>query len=305
MTERESESMTRPPAGYRLPATAHVGRVTLQVSDLGRSIAYYTDVLGLRAEPLASSTGPRRAWLRPQNDERVLLELCERTGARRVPERSLLGLFHFAIVVPDRAALGRVLAHFIDAAVPFGAADHMVSEALYLTDPDGLGIELYRDRPRAEWIIHGGQVMGGSDPLDAAGILAAAEHGAWNGLPAGTRMGHVHFHVGDLPRAEAFYHRGLGFDIVNWKLPGALFLSAGGYHHHVGLNTWAAGAPPASDEDARLIEWELVVLTVDDAKNIAENLAASDHAVDVRSGECAASDPWGTVVRVHASGPTS
>jgi catechol 2,3-dioxygenase len=277
----------------------------VQVADLDRSIGYYTDVVGLRTEPLASDKAQRRALLRPQDDDRVLIELRERPGARRVPERGLLGLFHFAIVVPDRATLGRVLAHLIDAAVPFGAADHMVSEALYLTDPDGLGIELYRDRPRAEWIIRNGRVIGGSDPLDTAGILAAAERQAWGGLPAGTRMGHVHFHVGDLPRAEAFYHRGLGFDVVNWRLPGALFLSAGGYHHHVGLNTWAAGAPPASEGDARLIDWALVVPTVDDAKSVAESLAASDYAIDVRSGEFAASDPWGTVVRLHASGPTS
>jgi catechol 2,3-dioxygenase len=297
--------MTRPPAGYRLPATAQVGRVTLQVSDLHRSITYYTDVLGLRAETLSGGEGLRRAWLTPHDDDRVLIELRERTGARRVPQRGLLGLFHFAIVVPDRAALGRALRHLIDAAVPFGAADHMVSEALYLTDPDGLGIELYRDRPRAEWVIRGGQVMGGSDPLDAGGMLVAAEHQAWSGLPAATRMGHVHFHVGDLPRAEAFYHRGLGFDVVNWKLPGARFLSAGGYHHHVGLSTWAAGAPPASEADARLIEWALVVPTVEEVQKIAESLSASDYPIDVRSGELTATDTWGITVRVHASGPTS
>ena len=292
-------SFVTPPPGFRLPAAAHVGRVVLQVADADRSIAYYTSTLGLRVSE-AIGTGSDVVHLTASDDERMVIELRERRGARRVPQRGLLGLFHFAIVVPDRPALGRFLKHAIDTHVPLGAADHMVSEALYLTDPDGLGIEVYRDRPREEWIIRDGRVMGGSDPLDASGILDAAGEQAWSGLPAGTRVGHVHFHVGDLERARNFYHRALGFDVVNWAFPGALFVSAGGYHHHVGLNTWAAGAPPASDEDARLLEWQLVLPGQADIDKAVESLRASGYDAQSMDGAFTASDPWGITVRLLA-----
>jgi len=292
--------ISTPPPGFRLPAESRVGRVLLQVADLDRSVDYYTATVGLRAVR-DDDLSARTVHLTPNDDERVIVTLRERRGARRVPQRGLLGLFHFAIVVPDRPALGRVLRHLVDAHVPLGAADHMVSEALYLTDPDGLGIEIYRDRPTSEWIIRDGQVIGGSDPLDAGGILDAAEGQAWSGLPAGTRIGHVHFHVGDLDRARAFYHRALGFDAVNWSFPGALFVSAGGYHHHVGLNTWAAGSPPASDEDARLLEWQLVLPGSADIARAAESLRSSGYGLMEGDDGLTASDPWGITVRLVES----
>src|SRR5688572_6885604 len=182
-----ASAIAQAPPGYRLPPDAHVGRVVLQVSDLDRSLDYYSSTLGLRpADGSATASGQpdrgRSATLAPHDDERILLELRERRGARRVPERGRLGLFHFAIVVPDRPALGRFLRHILDRHAPFGAADHMVSEALYLTDPDGLGIEVYRDRARGEWIVRDGQVMGGSDPLDAQGLLDAASGATWDGM---------------------------------------------------------------------------------------------------------------------------
>ena len=296
-------AIAQAPPGHRLPPDAHVGRVVLQVSDLDRSLEYYASTLGLRqadgaAAPAGQTDSRRWTTLAPHDDERILLELRERRGVRRVPERGRLGLFHFAIVVPDRPTLGRFLRHVLDRHVPFGAADHMVSEALYLTDPDGLGIEVYRDRPRDEWIVRDGQVMGGSDPLDAEGLLDAAAGTPWRGMPSGTRMGHVHFHVGDLERARAFYHHGLGLDHVNWRFPGAMFLSAGGYHHHVGVNTWAAGAPPATEHEARLVEWELVLPSPSDVEAVARNLAASGHSLSVEAAATRVSDPWGITARV-------
>ena len=151
-----------------------------------------------------------------------------------------LGLYHFAILLPDRAALGRFVAHLARIGERAGASDHLVSEALYLSDPDGLGIEVYADRPRATWRYDGQrQLAMDTRPLDLNSLVQAAGGEPWTGMPAGTVMGHVHLHVGDIERAAAFYHAALGLDKVVWSYPGALFLSAGGYHHHVGLNTWA------------------------------------------------------------------
>ena len=137
-------------------------------------------------------------------------------------------------------------------------ADHAVSEALYLTDPDGLGIEVYADRPRASWTYRGDELVMTTEPLDIGGLITAGEGSDWGGAPDGTTMGHVHLHVGDLARAEAFYHRALGFDKTVWSYPGALFFSAGGYHHHLGTNIWSPG-PSARADEAKLLEWELVV----------------------------------------------
>ena len=294
----KTSAIAQAPLGYRLPPDAHVGRVVLQVSDLDRSLEYYSSTLGLRQAGGSAATGvqpdpARWATLAPHDDERILVELRERRGAPRLPERGRLGLFHFAIVVPNRPSLGRFLRSLIDRHVPLGAADHMVSEALYLTDPDGLGIEVYRDRPRGEWIVRDGQVMGGSDPLDTAGLLDAAAGDAWQGMPPGTRMGHVHFHVGDLDRARVFYHQGLGLDHVNWRFPGAMFLSAGGYHHHVGVNTWAQGAPPAAFHEARMVEWELVLPSRSEVEAVSRSLTAAGHSPVVENAVTRVADPWG------------
>jgi catechol 2,3-dioxygenase len=295
------------PPGFRLPDETTIGRVTLQVADLVRSLAYYEGVLGLRAiERGGDAAAP---WARlgaiAAADRTMaastLVELRERRGVRRVPPGGLLGLFHFAMVLPDRPALGRFLRHLLRDRVPFGAADHTVSEAVYLTDPDGLGIEVYRDRPRAEWVVRNGQVMGGTDPLDTGSVIEAAAGGTWEGAPAGSRIGHVHFHVGDLDEAGAFYHAGLGFDRVRWRFPGALFVSAGGYHHHVGLNTWAADARAAGDDDAQLVEWELVLPSAAAVHAAARSLSSGAYRLDWTGAAFRAADPWGIAVHVRAA----
>lgn len=278
------------PAGYRLPAATRVGRVVLQVSSLERSLAFYTEVLGLRL----ASQAPGSALLGDSAGEGVLVELRERAGARPVRQQSRLGLYHFAVLLPDRASLGRFLAHAGALGVPLGAGDHLVSEALYLNDPDGLGIEVYADRPRETWRAQGGQLVMTTDPLDTRSLLAAAGDTTWSGAPAGTVIGHVHLHVGDIARASSFYHEGMGFDRVVWNYPGALFLSAGGYHHHLGLNTWARGAPSPSEDDAQLLWWELVLPSGDDVDAALASVAAAGGEVE----DDVASDPWGTRVRV-------
>lgn len=248
----ESEFGIAPP-GFRLPDETHIGRVKLQISDLDRSVEYYQKVLGMRV--IRRSAG--RAELGPEGEDVVLIELIEKKGARQVPRRGLLGLYHFAVLLPDRASLGTFLVHLSEIGAYAGMSDHLVSEAVYLTDPDGLGIEVYADRPRESWSAVDRQITMTTKPLDVDSVVSSANGKKWSGAPRGTRIGHVHFHVADIDDAAAFYHGALGLDKIVWNYPGALFLSAGGYHHHVGVNTWAQGASPAADSDARLIEWEL------------------------------------------------
>ena len=282
------------PPGYRLPDATHIGRVKLQVSDLARSLMYYQTVLGLRV--IQQDAG--RAVLGAHGDDTAIVELRERKGARAVPRRGLLGLYHFAILLPDRPSLGRFLKHLAELEIPAGMSDHLVSEAIYLQDPDNLGIEVYADRPKESWTHSGRQLEMATEALDTQDLAAAAGSEEWSGAPAGTRIGHVHLHVGDIPMAEAFYHRALGFDKVVWSYPGALFLSAGGYHHHLGTNTWARGAPSATDEDARLIEWELVLPSRADVSSVAASLTAERHQVEQAGATVTVRDPWGTQLRL-------
>lgn len=285
------------PDGFRLPGATHVGRVRLLVADLARSIAYYETVIGLRV--LSREDGV--ASLGPMDDDTVLLELHEKPGARPVSRRGLIGLYHFAILLPTRAALGRFVRHLAKLGAYAGMSDHYVSEAVYLQDPDGLGIEVYADRPRSTWRIDNRQLAMASDPLNVADLLAAAGEEPWTGAPAGTTIGHIHLYVRDLEAASTFYHTGLGFDKIVWSYPGALFMSAGGYHHHLGTNTWAAGAPLPTEDDARLLEWELIVPTTSTVDAAAESLAERGFAVERRGAAAVARDPWGTPVRIVAA----
>jgi catechol 2,3-dioxygenase len=292
-----------PAPNYRLPASTRIGRVKLQVSDLQRSLEYYEMVLCFRVLEISES----RAILGAQKGDAPLIELHERKGIRAVPRRGLLGLYHFAILLPDRASLGRLLRHLAQLGIHAGMSDHFVSEAIYLQDPDNLGIEVYADRPRSEWRQEQGQLSMTTVPLDVHSVLAAAGTDTWTGMPDGTTIGHVHLHVGDIGEAEAFYHNALGLDKTVWNYPGALFLSAGGYHHHLGTNIWARGAPSASDEDARLLEWEIVVPARADVDAAAASLTAASHAVErdadgggSEGGDAVTRDPWGTQVRIRS-----
>ncbi len=287
------------PTGYRLPEATRLGRVRLQIADLARSLLFYERTLGLRVVEREGA----RAALAAHGDDRVLVELVERKGARPAG-RGLLGLYHVAILLPDRPSLGRFVRHLSEAGVRAGAGDHLVSEALYLTDPDGLGIEVYADRPRSTWRRMGRELMLSTDPVDVAALVAAAGDTPWSGMPAGTVIGHVHLHVGDLAQGAAFFAEALGFDRVTWRYPGALFLGAGGYHHHLGTNVWAGpNARPPHDDDARLLEWTIEVPTADDVADAAGSLGNAGYPVDVvAAGEARTRDPWGTAIRVRATG---
>ena len=228
----------------------------LSVSDLPRSLAFYQTVLGLSV--LSQATG--RAELGVAGAEGPLLVL-HALAQPALPQRAS-GLYHFALLLPSRADLGRFLRHVAGLEIRIGASDHLVSEAIYLNDPDGHGIEVYRDRPRSEWPYEvgpqGQQLRMATDPLDVQGVLDSAGTTGWNGLPAGSSMGHLHLKVSDQRAASAFY-QALGFEPVV-ELPGASFLSVGGYHHHLGLNTWesrGAGAPAANTPALRLAHFSV------------------------------------------------
>jgi len=242
------------------PAT-HMGRVALTVSDLARSLAYYQESIGLKI--CDQSAGHAVLGV----EGRELLWLQEQPGAKPFPQRGYSGLYHFAILLPSRQELGVELRHFAETRTPIsGASDHGVSEALYLNDPDGHGIEIYRDRPREEWGRRpDGELVMVSDPIDSHGIIEAGAGHLWKGMPAGTVMGHIHLHVSRLAAAESFYVDTIGFDLIQHFGGQAAFVSAGGYHHHLGMNVWAGiGVPPAPEDRARML-WYEIVLPDDDA----------------------------------------
>lgn len=289
-----------------LSDAAHIGGVTLQVADLGRSVAFYRDLLGFteleRPAGGASLDASLDASLGAPNGERPLVTLVERSGASPVPPRGRLGLFHFAILLPTRQALAAALVHLHARHVPLGMSDHLVSEALYLSDPDGLGIEIYADRPRASWPRDGNELRMATDPLDVESLLREAGADAWRGMPEGTTIGHVHLHVGDIPAAEQFYSAVVGFDVVVRRYPGALFMSAGGYHHHLGANTWARGATAPAPDEAQLLHWELIVPDDAEVRAVGDRIRATGATVtDETAAAVMARDPFGTAMRVLAA----
>jgi catechol 2,3-dioxygenase len=219
-----------------------VGPVVLTVADLDRSEKFYREVLGFK--PLRRKGD---CLSLTADGKTPLLELRGNPAAPARP-RHTTGLYHFAVLTPSRLDLARSLRRLIDVGYPLqGGTDHLVSEAIYLADPDGNGIEIYRDRPREGWEMLGGEIHMESAPLDFDAILGELKGQPNNGegLAADTRIGHIHLNVADLEQTEAFYHGVLGFDVMMRRATGALFVSAGGYHHHLGLNIWdGAGAPP-------------------------------------------------------------
>lgn len=245
----------------RLHPATNIGAVALTVKQLERSLQFYQQVLGFQVH----SRQDGQAALGAGGAD--LVHLVELPSARQVTGHS--GLYHFAVLTPSRVALAQVLRNLVQYQVPIGGSDHLVSEAIYLSDPDGNGIEVYRDRPRPEWQYENGLPVMGGLPLDYQGILRElkGDEGAWTGLEPATVIGHMHLHVSDLAAAVNFYREVVGFDLImNWK--GASFLSAGGYHHHLGVNTWAGvGIPPQPDDAVGLRHYEIVL--ADEAERAA------------------------------------
>ncbi|MBZ0303348.1 MAG: VOC family protein [Anaerolineae bacterium] len=281
------------PAAAIHPAT-HMGPVTLAVSDLARSVDFYTRVLGMTTLEQVASRATVGAGHTP------LLHLQEIPGAQPQPQYST-GLYHVAILVPTRADLGRVILSLARYQYPIGGfGDHYVSEAMYLDDPDGNGLEIYRDRPRDSWRWQGSKVVMGTDPVDVDAVIASVEDpdAPFTGMPEGTTIGHMHLRVGDIPQARAFYAGVLGFDVVA-DMASALFVSAGGYHHHIGMNIWhsrRAPQPPADSVGLR----QFTILVADEAARdqVATRLDAAGVAFTRADSALLFDDPWGNAVRL-------
>lgn len=278
-----------------LPAATRPQTVRLQVSDLQRSLRWYTATLGCRVLDVDDDTAVLGVAGDPPTP---LIRLAARPGTRAIAPHARLGLYHFAILLPSRAALGGFVRRLAALDLRVASADHLVSEALYLTDPDGLGVEVYADRPRDSWTWSGGHLLMTVDRLDVRDLARAAIE-PWDGLPAGTTLGHVHLHVGQLDEAAGFYQEGLGL-AETARLPGARFLAAGGYHHHLGINAWASAAPSPGLDDAQLLEWTLHVPDPQASHDARGRLEAQGVAcaLDEDTGAWTAADPWGTRLRV-------
>ena len=283
-----------------IPPGTSIGKVRLRVADIDALSEFYERVVGLRGLERDGDI----ARLGPEGGE-PLVELVSAPDAAPPPGFST-GLFHLAILVPDRPELARALRRVIEQGWRLsGASDHLVSEALYLQDPEGNGIEIYRDRPREEWgHADNGELRMATLPLDLDGVMAEEGSGdeTPNGAPAGTTMGHVHLRVADIPAAEGFYNGALGLDVMVRSYPGALFVAAGGYHHHIGLNTWQSeGAPAPPEGSLGLDRYELVLPDEDERDAAAGRVGEIGDPVHTDDGVLAR-DPAGNHVLLTTRG---
>ena len=232
----------------------HTSEIQLYVSDLNRSINFYKNIVGFKILTKSNDT-----VVFTTNGKTPLLT-NEQTSTRRAHPST--GLYHFALLVPERKHLANALRHLLSTGYPLqGAADHSVSEAIYLGDPDGNGIEIYADRPSTQWRWEEDQVVMTTNALNAEDLMKEASSGVFEGLSEHTVLGHVHLQVSNLQEAKYFYQNGLGFQVVSQLGDHAVFASYGGYHHHIGLNTWqSAGALP-SKEGSIGLKWFSLVFT--------------------------------------------
>jgi len=241
----------------------YVGEVNINVKNLDYSLTFYQNIIGFqvleKSEHKAVLTTDGKTPLLTLEQPKDVVVKAGRTS----------GLYHFAILLPSRADLSVFLRHLVQTGYPLGAADHYVSEALYLNDPDGNGIEVYRDRPSSEWKWNNGLVEMATEELDGNGIIAESD-AEWDGLPAGTLMGHIHLHVANLKKAEEFYTKGLGFEVVSYY-PQAAFLSTGKYHHHIAINTWQGEGALAPPKNSVGLNWYSLVFPDETVREHAVN----------------------------------
>jgi len=283
----------------QLPAETTLGSIRLTAGDQRRLADFYEQVVGLRAVERRDGVVALGADL-----GRPVVELAAAPDAPTRPGGTT-GLFHLAILVPSRADLAHALRRVSESGWRFtGASDHLVSEALYLRDPEGNGIEIYRDRPRSEWRHSDGELEMDTLPLDLESVLEEARgaDATADAMPSGTRLGHVHLNVSELSASEVFYGSGLGLDVTVRGYPGALFLSAGGYHHHVGLNTWMGeGAPPPPAGARGLDRYEVVVPGEDAVEDAGRRFARAGVETARSEQGLLATDPSGNRLLVRSA----
>ena len=278
---------------HKKPVT-YVAEVGLKVLDLKMMTRYYKEIIGLEVLSETEKEVSMGAGGIP------LLKLAAIEGIEAKRER-FAGLYHLAILLPDRKELGKILLHLHNQGIRLGSSDHLVSEALYLTDPEGNGIEIYRDRNPEEWNWRGDQVDMAVDPIDAEGIIQEAQNSQeeWTGMPAGTVMGHIHLHVSNLPEAQNFYVNGLGFEIVTSMGGQALFLSDQKYHHHIGLNIWnGVGIPALPEKTAGLHYYTLVFENEEKRSLTADRIRGLGARVTEYETYWETADPSGNWIRL-------
>ncbi|KAB2330508.1 VOC family protein [Cytobacillus depressus] len=275
---------------HREPIT-FVGQVNLKVQNLERALAFYQEVIGFKVLEQTE----RKANL-TADGKTVLLSIEQPDHV--VPKQArTTGLYHFALLLPKRSDLAKIVHHFIEIGMRFGSSDHLVSEALYLSDPDGNGIEIYIDRDPSEWDWNNGEVEMAVDPLNFPDLLSEKQQ-SWKGLPDETVMGHIHLHVSELEKTEEFYIKGLGFEVVNRYGTQALFISDAKYHHHIALNTWnGVGAPIPSSNSVGLESFTLILPSEEKKNQIIAQLKNIGASVTEENGSTVATDPSGN--RIH------
>jgi catechol 2,3-dioxygenase len=279
-----------------LPATLRLGAVHLTVTGLDRSVAWYQSALGLRVHRHDVDS----AALGDGSED--VLVLHEDSTARQ-PRRTC-GLYHYALLFPTREELARTALRLAASKTPIqGASDHGTHEAIYLPDPDGNGIELAADRPRDQWPTPEQEFSGGGpNPLDFDALLSSVGGEApTERVRSGLRVGHLHLHVGDIDAGLAFYRDVVGFEV--WaRMPTAAFVSAGGYHHHLGFNTWRGeGAAPVPAGIVGLRHWTIVLETAAEVEAVRDRVRAAGIESDDVDGGFAVTDPFAMVVHVIAA----
>lgn len=271
---------------------SYVESLTLKVLDLPRMSRFYTDILGFETieekenETILGAGGKEILTLQHAP------ELKPKAGR-------YAGLYHFAVLLPDRKELGKVLLHLHEQRIPLGSSDHQVSEALYLSDPEGNGIEIYRDREPGEWEWRGDQVHMTVDPLDVQEVAQASEGEKWGGMPAGTVLGHIHLHVSDLQAARDFYTDAIGFGAVANLGNQALFVSDAKYHHHIGLNVWnGTGIPALPENEAGLAHYVIRVADGQAQQAMRDRLQQYGAEIRMDGTVLETADPSGNRIRV-------
>ncbi len=278
---------------FHQKTSTFVENLELKILNMERSIAFYENIMGFK---VLEKEGNRTVLT--ADGETALLTLIQPENVKP-KESHKSGLYHFALLLPSREDLGSFLHHIAKINYPLGASDHHVSEALYLQDVDGNGIEIYADRPASTWVWKDKEVHMVTEPLNAEEVLAAGENKVWKGLPADTVMGHIHLHVGNLELAENFYCDGLGFDVVTRYGGQALFISADGYHHHIGLNVWNGRDIPAASKES--VGLQIFTIHYPNHEKIKEViLRLNEMGVEVReeNGDWITTDPFGLSIRL-------
>jgi len=277
---------------HKKPVT-HVGEVGLKVVNLLKMKQFYENVIGFEViseeeDKVSLGVGSK-----------VLVELEVVEGLTQKQGR-YAGLYHFAILLPTRESLGKILVHLHQQGIQSGSADHLVSEALYLSDPEGNGIEIYQDRKPELWNWSNDEVSMAVDPIDAQGLVEEAQKSSepWNRLPAETVIGHIHLHMSDLDEAKDFYVNGLGLEVVSSLGGQAIFLADQKYHHHIGMNVWNGVGIPALPEKVAGLHYYTLVMENENRNKIAKNLRAIGEEIVHREDYWEVKDPSGNSVRL-------